>query len=156
MLLQWPDLKLFCILPMQWYDLKDPMIWNHEHFTQSEKLLSKLLCIGLGLISKPALDMISKIISEMKSWKNYPEWIIAYVACELNHEIFSPKPASMPTNLECHNEKCSPMAASMLFLRPVSMKAISWAWFAQPGSKLSAALDSLSTDERSPIRISGE
>ena len=24
MLLQWHDLKLFCILPMQWYDLKDP------------------------------------------------------------------------------------------------------------------------------------
>ena len=71
-------------------------------------------------ISKPAPDMISKITSETKSWKFYQEWKSFFqAASELNHEIISPKPASMPTNLECYTEKCSPMAASMLFLRPV-------------------------------------
>ena len=67
MLLQWPDLKLFCILPMQWYDHKDPMIWNHEHCIQSEKLLSKPLMHWLMTFQFPNLHLIWSQRSLVKS-----------------------------------------------------------------------------------------
>ena len=75
---------------------------NFQHYSKW-KAFSKALCIGPGLISRHALVMISKIPSQMKSCKiirseKLLKWIESW---NLKLEL-----ASMPTNLECHNEKC--------------------------------------------------
>ena len=67
-------------------------------------------------------------------------------------EILSTKGASMPINSSCLKEQCTPMAASMPFLRPVSNRAISWAKISRAISsariKSPTAWNFLSSDEK--------